>query len=327
MKPIISVIVPVYNVQDYVSRCIKSILEQSFKNFEVILVNDGSTDNSLKICQEYENKDKRVKLLSQPNQGLSAARNTGLEIADGYFICFVDSDDFIEKDYLKLLLENIKSTDSDISMCEYFLTDEKGEKISIEKFNEPEGIAILSGKETFKYFYKGNYAPNVVAWNKLYKASIFKTLRYKEGYYFEDEFIARPLFYTAKKVSILRIPLYNYVQRAGSIMNSSWNLKQYEDRQLLYKERIRYFKNRDKAMYKFAVHQYKDWIVGIEYIDLLKVKKLKFQDDFRKYFGIRSSNNLKLVLKDFIGYTDIRILVKVKSIIQSIRYKGRKHEK
>lgn len=327
MKPIISVIVPVYNVQDYVSRCIKSILEQSFKNFEVILVNDGSTDNSLKICQEYENKDKRVKLLSQPNQGLSAARNTGLEIADGYFICFVDSDDFIEKDYLKLLLENIKSTDSDISMCEYFLTDEKGEKISIEKFNEPEGIAILSGKETFKYFYKGNYAPNVVAWNKLYKVSIFKTLRYKEGYYFEDEFIARPLFYTAKKVSILRIPLYNYVQRAGSIMNSSWNLKQYEDRQLLYKERIRYFKNRDKAMYKFAVQQYKDWIVGIEYKELLKVKKLKLQDDFRKYFGIRSSNNLKLVLKDFIGYTDIRILVKVKSIIQSIRYKGRKHEK
>lgn len=314
----ISIIVPVYNVEKYLDRCVQSILIQSFKRFELILVNDGSTDNSFEICQKYRKKDSRVILISQENKGLSAARNTGLNNAHGDYICFIDSDDFIEKDYLKLLLNNLKSNNADISMCEYFLSNEKGKKYSIVKFNEPKNISILSGKNTFNYFYEDNCVPNVVAWNKLYKASLFKELRYKEGYYFEDEFIARPLFYAAKRVSFLREPLYNYVQRSGSIMDSAWNLKKYEDRQLMYEERIDYFKNNDRRLYKFAVQQYKDWIIGIDYENCNNLDKLylsKLQKEYRKYFGIRISNTPKAVLKDLLGALNIRSISKLKSIL------------
>ncbi|CDI59171.1 glycosyltransferase [Lactobacillus helveticus] len=314
----ISIIVPVYNVEKYLDRCVQSILIQSFKRFELILVNDGSTDNSFEICQKYRKKDSRVILISQENKGLSAARNTGLNNAHGDYICFIDSDDFIEKDYLKLLLNNLKSNNADISICEYFLSNEKGKKYSIVKLNEPKNISILSGKNTFNYFYEDNCVPNVVAWNKLYKASLFKELRYKEGYYFEDEFIARPLFYAAKRVSFLREPLYNYVQRSGSIMNSAWNLKKYEDLQLMYEERIDYFKNNDRRLYKLAVQQYKNWIIGIDYENCNNLDKLylsKLQKEYRKYFGIRISNTPKAVLKDLLGALNIRSISKLKSIL------------
>ena len=318
-NPVISIIVPVYNVERYLDRCIQSILVQSFKKFELVLINDGSTDNSLKICQKYREEDNRIVLISQPNKGLSAARNTGLENIHGEYVCFIDSDDFVEKNYLRSLYNNLEKNKADISICEYFLTDEKGKKLSVEKLNEPENISILSGKNTFNYFYKDNYVPNVVAWNKLYKRSIFKKLRYKEGHYFEDEFIALPLFYTAKKVSFVRKPLYNYVQRSGSIMNSSWTLKKYQDQQLMYQERIEYFKKNKNLMYKAAVQQYKDWITGINYANIDKSYVLNLQKEYRKYFGIRKSNNPKRILKDFLGLLDIRLVSKLKSVSKYIR--------
>lgn len=211
MKPKISIIVPVYNVENHLTRCIDSILNQSFEKFELILVNDGSNDDSLNICKKYLNIDERIKLVSQSNKGLSAARNTGLKYASGNYICFIDSDDFVEKDYLFLLLSNIEKFNSDISMCEYYLTDDKGKQYSVEKLNEPKDVSVLSGKETFSYFYKENYVPNVVAWNKIYTRGLFDNVKYNEGSYFEDEFIALSLFYEAKKVSFVRTPLYDYV--------------------------------------------------------------------------------------------------------------------
>lgn len=317
--PIISVIVPVYNVEKYLDRCVQSILAQSFQEFELILVNDGSTDSSLEICQKYKEKDHRIILISQENKGLSAARNTGLRNIHGDYICFIDSDDFIEKDYLKLLYSNLKENDSDISMCEYFLTDEAGKQYSIVKLNEPEGISKLSGKGTFYYFYKDNYEPNVVAWNKLYKSSIFKNLRYKEGYYFEDEFIALSLYYTAKSVSFLRLPLYNYVQRSGSITNSSWNLKKYKDRQLTFQERIRYFQSKDKELYRLTIQQYKDWMTAINYVGVDKTYVHELQKEYRKYFKIRVSNSPKAIIKNFLGLLDVRAISQLSSLCDKLR--------
>ena len=119
-NPVISIIVPVYNVEKYLDRCIQSILVQSFKKFELVLINDGSTDNSLKICQKYREEDNRIVLISQPNKGLSAARNTGLENIHGEYVCFIDSDDFVEKNYLRSLYNNLEKNKADISICEYF---------------------------------------------------------------------------------------------------------------------------------------------------------------------------------------------------------------
>lgn len=312
MKPKISVIIPVYNVEKYLVRCINSILNQSFENFELILVNDGSTDNSLEICKTYLNKDKRIKLVSQANKGLSAARNTGLSYAKGNYICFVDSDDFVEKDYLLLLLNSIEKYDSDISMCEYYLTDNKGKRYSIGKFNEPKDIPVLSGKETFSYFYKSDYVANVVAWNKIYRSYLFDNIKYNEGCFFEDELIALRLFYKAKKVSFVRTPLYNYVQRKGSIMHTPLTLKKIQDKTLMYKERIKFFKkNRDEVLYSSAVQQYKDWLIIIQKSKIEGVDNLKLQSEYRRYFGIRDNNSFKVILKDIFGYVNLNILSKM----------------
>lgn len=314
MNPEVSIVVPVYNVEKYLTRCIDSILKQTFKNFELILVNDGSTDNSLNICKEYLIKDKRIKLISQTNKGLSTARNTGIKRAIGKYICFIDSDDFVEKDYVRLLLSNIKKYKSDISICEYYLTDATGKKYSIEKLNEPIDISVLSGEKIFYYFYKDNYVPNVVAWNKLYKKSLFKNIKYKEGYYFEDEWIALPLFYKARRISFIRVPLYNYVQRQGSIMNTPLTLKKFQDKSLMYKERIQFFQNDNPVLYKAAAQKYKDWLVEINNTNIDGVSNLKLQSEYRKYFGIRKNNTFKLFLKDIIGSISLGLLYKMEKI-------------
>lgn len=312
MKPEISIIVPVYNVESYLVRCIDSILNQSFRNFELILVNDGSTDDSLNICKKYLNIDKRIKLISQANKGLSAARNTGLKYASGDYICFVDSDDFVEKDYLLLLLKSIEKYNSDISMCEYYLTNDKGKQYSVEKFNEPQNIITLSGKEVFSYFYKDNYVPNVVAWNKIYKKRLFDSVKYDEGYYYEDELIALPLFYEVRKVSLVRTPLYNYVQRQNSIIHTPLTLKKAKDRIVMYKKRVEFFKkNKDKKMYRSAVQQYKDWIIIVKKSQVNGIDNSELQSEYRKYFGIRDSNSFKVIFKDVFGSINLDGLTKI----------------
>lgn len=319
MKPKISIIVPVYNVENYLTRCIDSILNQSFEKFELILVNDGSNDDSLNICKKYLNIDERIKLVSQSNKGLSAARNTGLKYASGNYICFIDSDDFVEKDYLFLLLSNIEKFNSDISMCEYYLTDDKGKQYSVEKFNEPKDVSVLSGKETFSYFYKENYAPNVVAWNKIYTRGLFDNVKYNEGSYFEDEFIALSLFYEAKKVSFVRTPLYDYVQRQDSIMHTPLTLKKVQDKTVMYKSRIEFFKeHKNKSMYKLAVQQYKNWLIYVEGAKINDINKSKVQSEYRKYVQIRSDNSIKSLCKDIIGYMSLNALSKILKIKESI---------
>ena len=125
-NPEISIVVPVFNVEKFLKKCIESIISQSFSNFEVLLVNDGSTDGSLDICLQYTKIDDRVKVINKKNGGLSDARNAGIKYATGKYICFIDSDDFIEKEYLQKLYKNIVKYNSDVSMCEYFITDENG---------------------------------------------------------------------------------------------------------------------------------------------------------------------------------------------------------
>ena len=124
-RPIISIIVPVYNVESYLERCIESILNQSFKEFELILVNDGSTDSCKDICNEYKTKDKRIKVIHKENGGLSSARNAGLDIARGKYIGFVDSDDFINKDMYKTLFNTIQDNNSDMIICDYYKVNEE----------------------------------------------------------------------------------------------------------------------------------------------------------------------------------------------------------
>lgn len=218
MQPKISVIVPVYNVEKYLSKCLDSILFQDFEDYEVIIVNDGSTDNSEQVAKEYvEKHPEKFKLISQKNGGLGAARNTGIESASGEYFFFVDSDDTISRDALKTLYELATKRNADIILFDLGIIDENGKNI---------GIAAGSKNENVEQNLKGNHSlffdpPS--ACNKFFKASLFKEtgIRFPGRVWYEDLRTIPKLYLKADNILYVNKPLYNYVQRKGSIMNNT----------------------------------------------------------------------------------------------------------
>lgn len=206
---LISIIVPVYNTGKYLKKSIESVLYQTYEDLEVILVDDGSTDGSSAICDEYAQTDTRIKVIHKKNGGLSSARNAGIEIASGEYIAFVDSDDYILPNmYEKMLLE-MKASESDIVMCSYLNVNESGCYLGKANIQEWTGAGIdFLKKDGLGYNY---------AWNKLFRRALFDDLRFPLGKYFEDIFIMHDVFYKAKKVSLIPDALYIYQQREGSI--------------------------------------------------------------------------------------------------------------
>lgn len=219
--PKISIIVPVYDVEQFLSRCLESILSQTFQDFEVILVNDGSTDNSYQICLEYARRDTRVVIIDKENGGLSSARNAGLNVAKGEYIGFVDSDDYIAPDMYDLLYKNIVSYGADISICSFYLVYSDGRIIH----TKPKGICkCMSNEEAIRTLLSTKQFENH-AWDKLYKKALFNQIRFPENELFEDIAVMHRLLDNCRKVIYESKPEYYYVQRPGSIVNSSFNIK------------------------------------------------------------------------------------------------------
>ena len=194
---LISVIVPVYNVEEYIDECIISILPQTYKNIEFILVDDGSTDRSGILCDGYKAKDKRVYVIHQENMGLAAARNTGIQQAKGEYLAFVDSDDFISPLMYDTLYNEITKEHADIAICNFskFITG----KYDIYA-NSIYSKVIYNRGEILDNLYTPLHVQTVVAWNKLYKRNMFQTIRYPIGKYHEDEWIVTDLMQNAGKV-------------------------------------------------------------------------------------------------------------------------------
>ena len=207
----ISIIVLVYNVEQYLENCIESILNQTFKDFELILVDDGSTDNSGKICDIYEKKDTRIKVIHKNNGGLSSARNTGLDIACGKYIGFVDSDDSIHPKMYEVLYNLIKNHKSDISCCNYKRTYDISCK-EHEELNLNEVIEMSNIEAIEKLYDKEIGVRLVIACNKLYCKSLFDKIHYKVGRLHEDEFMAHRILYNSKKITYVDNELYYYLQ-------------------------------------------------------------------------------------------------------------------
>ena len=214
----ISIIVPVYNVEKYLENCIESILNQTFKDFELILVDDGSIDNSGKICDIYKKKDSRIKVIHKNNGGLSSARNTGLDIACGKYVGFVDSDDSIHPKMYEVLYNLIEKYKSDISCCNYKYTYDISNQ-NHEELNLNEVIEMSNIESIEKLYDKDLGVKLVVAWNKLYHKRLFDKIRYKVGRLHEDEFMAHRILYNSKKITYVDNELYYYLQREGSIMS------------------------------------------------------------------------------------------------------------
>jgi glycosyltransferase involved in cell wall biosynthesis len=226
MSHLISVIVPVYNVELYLDKCITSLLRQTYNNLEIILVNDGSTDNSLEICEKYQLSDNRIFIINKKNGGLSSARNAGINIAKGTYLSFVDSDDWVEEDFIDTLYNQLEKYNADISQCGSIQEVIQDNGISRNAIIRSEEVIIMTGIEALINLQdRKTYLDNVVAWNKLYKRELFESLRYPEGMNHEDIAIIHELLYSARTIAVNRSTLYHYIQRTNSITSSKFNIK------------------------------------------------------------------------------------------------------
>lgn len=253
MKDLISVVLPIYNVQNYLKECIETVIHQTYTNIEVILVDDGSTDDSSKICDAYKQQDERIKVIHKKNGGLSDARNTGLKNAKGKYICFIDSDDYISQTYIEELYHLIEQNHAQIAMCSFQKVDEKGEIIAKEKIK----TETLSGIEFLEKLNDRKIFPaSIVAWNKLYDIRLFDNILYPYGKLHEDEYTTYKLCYIADKIAITSSPLYYYRTVQTSIMNRSFNKKRLDIIEAL-EERMQFFyEKKEQKLYELAQIQY-----------------------------------------------------------------------
>ena len=212
MHDLISVIIPVYKVEKYLCRCVDSVLEQTYTNMEIILVDDGSPDNCPVMCDEYARQDSRVKVFHQENAGLSGARNAGIDMAQGQWLAFVDSDDYLAADFLERLYQACVDTGSSLSVCRWEYV--RGETIPEHGTGE---TRVYTGREMLANLYVPDGAYFVVAWNKLYRKELFEDIRYPLGRIHEDEATTYRIYDKVKKAAYVDRSLYGYFVTPVSI--------------------------------------------------------------------------------------------------------------
>ena len=222
--PLISIIVPVYNSQLFLNNCLDSLIKQSYNNIEIILVDDGSTDSSAEICDEYATIDNRIKVIHKTNEGVSCARNTGLDNCKGDYIAFVDSDDCVEKDYIETMYERMVFDNVDIVICNYDIIDDNNGFCYNHCFN----INGVYNTNSFLANYLSLNIETDECWGKLYKASVLSNVRFEKYYMAEDSLFVFECLTNSKSVSILNEKLYHYRIVNSSIMRLADSSKYYD---------------------------------------------------------------------------------------------------
>lgn len=245
MDYLVSIIVPVYNVETYVGKCLESLMAQTYKNIEILVIDDGSTDNSGIICDRYMKKNEKIRVIHQSNAGLSAARNIGLDYCRGDFIMFVDSDDFVHPEMCEILIDNIERYDGDICLAKFQRIGE-GKAVKEYYIDEQYSVEVFSKKQIFEKLLDANFGVYVAtAWGKLYRRKLFTNLRYEVGRLHEDEFIIHKILDKVDKAVCLDVKLYYYLQRSDSIMGRKFNVKRLDALDAL-EDRIEYFEKNEE---------------------------------------------------------------------------------
>ncbi len=294
---LVSVVVPVYNVRGYVEKCLESIVRQSYENLEIIVVDDGSTDESGEICDQFAKMDARVRVVHQKNGGLSNARNTGLKKAKGEFVCFIDGDDYIRKDFVLDLYSAARDNEAEIAICGV------NKEIPREE--------VLSGEEATVRLLIGQENLEIIACNKIYKKSLFveNEVGYPEGEKHEDSLTTYKLLSLAKKVAYVSKSLYVYVTRGGSIMDSVEVAPRLKMRERAAEEAIQFLKGQKElveaakvslllakyAFLDFSISGRVDKKEGEEALDWIrknakKYKNNKFLTKKLKIYNLLSTN-------------------------------------
>lgn len=321
MNDLISVIVPVYEVEKWLDECIESITNQTYKNLEIILVDDGSKDRCPEMCDEWEKKDKRIRVIHKENGGLSSARNAGLEICKGNYISFVDSDDFLEKNAYEILIEDIQTKNVDVVRFEHVRYRDgvviKNKNIGIEKIYDREDLL-----ECY-FYYKEDICGAV--WDKLYRAELFDDIRFPEGINSEDYYVNLQVYLNIKKMYYNNKPLYYYRLRDGSITRESSLNKHSFDKikisDMVYKyvkKNVPYY-SEDAIMFqalsRFAVYyetmkkehtieEENEWIKDLGSYILYVRKNRKVSKIFKlKYFLFCKYSKKYMFIKKFIDKT------------------------
>lgn len=217
--PLISVIIPVYNVEECLSRCLDSVIKQTYTNLEIIVVDDGATDNSGQICDEYREEDKRIKVIHKLNGGLSDARNVGLDAATGEYISFIDSDDWVSQDYVECLYRIIKKDNYDVAICDFVRS--KDESV-VDKKNT-EKLITYDNKDAIRNLLYQRISSSVCA--KLFKRNLWENIRFEVGKLYEDVIPIYLVFQQSKKIIKINKCNYYYFYREGSIVTQKFSIK------------------------------------------------------------------------------------------------------
>lgn len=215
----LSVIIPVYNVEKYLAKCLDSVINQTYKNLQIILVNDGSTDSSNLICEDYRKRDARIELINKSNGGLSSARNAGLDYVNGEFVAFLDSDDWIDERMYDELMYLFNVYDVEVAACG--LKEIYADKIKIDDYTNK--VLIFDREMAINSLVSSRKSVRFEVWNKVFKYDLIKNIRFKEKQVFEDVYFDRKVFLGLKKLAFIDVPFHNYLKERDGNTNSFFN--------------------------------------------------------------------------------------------------------
>lgn len=302
--PKISIIVPVYNVEAYLEKCVESILNQTFTDYEVILINDGSTDRSGRICEEYAMKDDRIVVIHKDNGGLSSARNTGLAFAKGDFVGFVDSDDYIGSNMYKELYDLCVNHHCDIAVCKFGSdTENKSDHVNGEY------QIIMNNQEAMEQLFRGVLFRFSVC-NKLFRKQCFNGVQFPNGRIHEDLATTYKLFSKAKKVGFKNFIGYVYVKRIHSILNSQYNSRRL-DSFLAWEEILKFINEEYPQLYGISIASFTYWCLDhlnyifqqvedkqekINYINRIKKILLVYQEEIVRNKNLSFQYKIELLI-------------------------------
>ncbi|MFZ4454878.1 MAG: glycosyltransferase family 2 protein [Bacteroidales bacterium] len=269
MKPLISIIVPIYNVEAYLKRCVVSIQNQTYPNIEIILVDDGSPDNSGKLCDELAAKDERIKVIHKPNGGLSDARNAGIDIAQGEFLSFIDSDDYIHPQMMELLYQNLVEAKADLSCCDI----KNAYSTEAEYFDFDNTVKLYTNIEALEMLFTYYCQVFVMVCNKLYRKEAFTEFRFAKGKIHEDEFLTYKILHHSPKIVFSDARLYYYYQSPNSIMRSQFSEKRLQYAEAM-EERLAYFEaEKLSKFYNLTLQKFGIWSLFFYYLNRASMSK------------------------------------------------------
>ncbi|SEA08261.1 Glycosyltransferase involved in cell wall bisynthesis [Eubacterium aggregans] len=294
----ISIIIPIYNVEAYLPRCIKSVINQTYRDLEILLIDDGSPDKCPQICDIYAQKDDRIRVIHKVNGGLSDARNCGINHATGEYLFFLDSDDWLHPNTIEDLYQLLIKQNADISVGNFLRTD--SEEIKMQQENGD--VFTYNNVEAIGQLFNEHYVEMVVAWGKIYRKNLFDSIRFPVGKLHEDEFTTYKLLYEAKKVVLTERAYLYYWQRADSIMGQK-NIHNLVMVIEAYEERALFFENKKLYDYQYKTERTLFW----QYMELLEREHfnlLEHQNDIRqKFLQLKKRlDNCKFSLKFTLFY-------------------------